>query len=51
VRRIVDWNVVEESQTTDLLWLMTQMGFGTLMGYSIVSRLLHKKAARPARLA
>ena len=51
MRRIVDGKVVEEWQATDLLWLMTQMGFGSLMGYTIAAGLLHKTAAIPARIA
>jgi len=51
MRRIADGKVVEEWQATDLLWLMTQMGFGTLMGYSIAASLLKKKTAIPARIA
>ena len=47
----VDGKVVEEWQATDLLWMMTQMGFGTLMGYSIAAGLLHKSTAIPARIA
>jgi steroid delta-isomerase-like uncharacterized protein len=51
VRRIVDGLVVHEWQATDLLWMMTQMGFGTLLGYSIAAGALHKSAAVPARIA
>ena len=51
MRRIADGRVVEEWQATDLLWLMTQMGFGSLMGYTIAAGLLHKSAAIPARIA
>ncbi len=51
MRRVVDGKVVEEWQATDLLWLMTQMGFGSLMGYTIAAGLLHKSAAIPARIA
>jgi predicted ester cyclase len=50
MRRIADGKVVEEWQATDLLWLMTQMGFGSLMGYTIAAGLLHKSAAIPARI-
>lgn len=49
MRRIVDGKVAQEWQATDLLWMMTQMGFGTLMGYSIASGLLKKDAKIPAR--
>ena len=51
MRRVQDGQVVEEWQATDLLWLMTQMGFGTLTGYAIAAGLLHKKSAPPARIA
>lgn len=51
MRRIVDGLVVEEWQATDLLWLMTQMGFGTLTGYAIAAGLLKKKSPPPARIA
>jgi len=51
MRRIENGKVVEEWQATDLLWLMTQMGFGSLMGYTIAAGLLHKSAAIPARIA
>ncbi len=48
-RRIEGDRVMEEWQTTDLLGLMTQMGFGTLLGYTVVAGLLKKQAPRPAR--
>jgi steroid delta-isomerase-like uncharacterized protein len=51
MRRIEDGRVVEEWQATDLLWMMTQMGFGTLMGYAVAAGLLHKGAAIPERIA
>lgn len=51
VRKIIDGKVASEWQSTDLLWMMTQMGFGTLMGYSIAAGLLHKSAPIPARIA
>lgn len=51
MRRIENGLVVQEWQATDLLWLMTQMGFGTLLGYSIAGGLLKKPAAIPARIA
>lgn len=46
---MVDGIVQEEWQATDLLWLMTQMGFGTLFGYAVAGGLL-KKNAPPARI-
>ncbi len=51
VRRVADGLVQQEWQATDLLWLMTQMGFGTLLGYSVASGLLKRAAAVPARVA
>jgi steroid delta-isomerase-like uncharacterized protein len=51
VRRVADGLVQQEWQATDLLWLMTQMGFGTLLGYSVAAGLLKKPAAIPARAA
>ena len=51
MRRVVDGMVVEEWQATDLLWLMTQMGFGTLLGYAIAGGLLKRSAPIPARIA
>lgn len=51
MRRVEGGKVVEEWQATDLLWMMTQMGFGTLMGYSIAAGLLHKSSPIPARIA
>jgi steroid delta-isomerase-like uncharacterized protein len=51
VRKVVDGRIAEELQATDLLWMMTQMGFGTLAGYAIGVGLLHKTAPIPARIA
>lgn len=51
MRKIEDGKVLSEWQATDLLWMMTQMGFGTLMGYSIAAGLLHKSSPIPARIA
>lgn len=50
VRRVANGQVQQEWQATDLLWMMTQMGFGTLMGYSVASGLLKKEAKIPARI-
>jgi len=44
IRRIAGDRVVQEWQTTDLLGTMTQMGVGTLLGYSIFGVLLKPKA-------
>ena len=49
IRRIEGDQVMQEWQTTDLLGLMTQMGFGTLLGYTIVAGLLKKQSPPPAR--
>jgi predicted ester cyclase len=35
MRKILGGKVVQEWQTTDLLGMMTQMGFGALFGYSV----------------
>lgn len=51
VRRVADGLVQQEWQATDLLWLMTQMGFGSLLGYTVAAGLLHRKAPLPARIA
>jgi predicted ester cyclase len=49
IRRIEGNKVVQEWQSTDLLGLMTQMGFGTLLGYTIFAGLLKKQSPPPAR--
>ncbi len=51
MRRVANGRVVQEWQATDLLWMMTQMGFGTLLGYAIGGGLLHRSAPIPARIA
>lgn len=51
LRRIADGKVAQEWQATDLLWMMTQMGFGSLMGYTIAAGVLHKQAKIPPRIA
>ncbi len=48
IRKIENGKVVQEWQSTDLLGLMTQMGFGTLLGYTIAAGLLKKQASIPA---
>lgn len=50
MRRIENGMVMEEFQATDLLWMMTQMGAGTLFGYWIGVGVLKKSAAIPARI-
>ncbi len=49
MRKIKDGKVVQEWQTTDLLGLMAQMGFGTLFGYAIAVGLLKVKPKPPVR--
>ena len=49
IRRIENGKVVQEWQTTDLLGLMTQMGFVTLLGYTVAAGLLGKQSPPPAR--
>lgn len=49
IRRVEGDRVMQEWQSTDLLGLMTQMGFGTLLGYTIVAGLLKKQAPPPVR--
>ncbi|NOX23182.1 MAG: ester cyclase [Actinobacteria bacterium] len=50
IRRIEGGVVMEEWQSTDLLGLLTQMGFGTLFGYTIAAGLF-KKQTPPARMS
>ena len=50
VRRIEGDQVASEWQATDLLWMMTQMGFGTLMGYAVGAGLLRRSSPIPARI-
>lgn len=49
IRQIRDWKVIKENQTTDILWIMTQMWFGALIGYTIAIWLLKIKQKRPVR--
>jgi len=49
MRKIRDGKVVQEWQTTDLLGVMKQIGFGALMGYSIFVGLFNVKQKRPVR--
>ena len=51
MRRVADGLVQQEWQATDLLWLMTQMGLGTLLGYSVAAGLLKRQTTIPARIA
>ncbi len=43
IRKVKGDKVVQEWQTTDLLGTMSQMGFGTLMGYSLFNVLFKPK--------
>lgn len=49
MRKIVQGKVVQEWQTTDLLGLMTQMGFGALFGYAVGVGLFKAKTPPPVR--
>ncbi len=49
MRKIKDGKVAQEWQTTDLLGLMTQMGFGTLFGYAVGVGLFKTKSPSPVR--
>ncbi len=43
IRKVMGDKVVQEWQATDLLGMMTQMGVGTLLGYTIFGVWLKKK--------
>ena len=49
IRKVKDGKVMQEWQTTDLLGVMKQIGFGALMGYSLFVGLLNVKQKRPVR--
>ena len=49
MREVKDGKVMQEWQTTDLLGVMRQIGFGALLGYSIFVGLFKVKQARPKR--
>ena len=49
MRKIQNRKVMQEWQTTDLLGVMKQIGFGALMGYSVFVGLFNVKQARPVR--
>jgi predicted ester cyclase len=49
MRKVKDGKVMQEWQTTDLLGVMKQIGFGALMGYSIFVGLFNVKQSRPVR--
>lgn len=43
IRQIRDGKVIKENQTTDLMGIMTQMGFGALFGYALAVGLFKVK--------
>lgn len=49
MRKIKDGKVMQEWQTTDLLGVMKQIGFGALLGYSVFVGLFNVKQKRPVR--
>ncbi|MCX6739381.1 MAG: ester cyclase [Candidatus Parcubacteria bacterium] len=49
MRKVKDGKVMQEWQTTDLLGVMKQIGFGALLGYSIFVGLFNVKQKRPVR--
>ena len=49
MRKIKDGKVVQEWQTTDLLGVMSQIGVGALLGYTIFAGLFNVKSKRPVR--
>ena len=49
MRKIKDGKVIQEWQTTDLLGVMKQIGFGALLGYSVFVGLFNVKQKRPVR--
>lgn len=51
VRQMRNGVAIREWQTTDLLGVMTQMGFGALFGYSVAVGLFKVKPKRPVRRA
>ena len=49
IRKVKNGKVMQEWQTTDLLGVMKQIGFGALMGYSVFVGLFNVKQKRPVR--
>ena len=49
VRQMRKGKAIQEWQTTDLLGVMTQMGFGALFGYSVAVGLFKVKTKPPVR--
>lgn len=49
IRQMRNGIAIQEWQTTDLLGLMTQMGFGALFGYAVAIGLFKVKPKKPVR--
>jgi predicted ester cyclase len=49
IRKVQNGKVMQEWQTTDLLGVMKQIGFGALFGYSLFVGLFKVKQPRPVR--
>jgi len=49
IRKVKDGKVMQEWQTTDLLGVMKQIGFGALFGYSLFVGLFNVQQPRPIR--
>lgn len=49
IRQMRDGRAVQEWQTTDLIGVMTQMGFGALLGHAVAVGLFKVKPKRPQR--
>jgi predicted ester cyclase len=49
IRQMRDGQAVQEWQTTDLMGVMTQMGFGALFGYAVAVGLFKVKTKPPVR--
>lgn len=49
IRKVKNGKVMQEWQTTDLLGVMKQIGFGALLGYSVFVGLFNVEQKRPIR--
>ena len=49
IRQMRDGKAIQEWQTTDLLGVMTQMGFGALFGYAVAVGLFKLKTRPPVK--
>jgi predicted ester cyclase len=49
IRKVKDGKVMQEWQTTDLLGVMKQIGFGALFGYAVFVGLFNVAQKRPVR--